>query len=756
MQPRINHAVERIGKLIDKARPSMVIVFGDRAMARLSKDKQAMRKRGCVLDVKGIPAVGSLDVFMDAGDVEYEDQVNLIGYAADKAAHGFLGKHPHSLAKLKPNVKLANTPKDVALLRKDLEGAKRMAMDLETTGLGPFSDILTMQFATSEDIAWVVPITHKDSALDKKEIEKLRSWMRAFFGRRMDWSDKPFCVGQNFGFDMRVLMNWLGLRYWHMPIWDLQAGEYLLDENLKELESHGAPAYNLSQMLSSHDNHFYQEAEFSKESRMDLARHALKGSVLDYCAMDAQACLAIQSKQVERAGHVTHNEGSYKREYVRLMLVHMSSMVRVFSVMQCRGTMFDLNWIYELGSPDGKFMQRRKNALDALRKLPEIKKANKRLVKAASGNTRSLFDGADGADQLFSPKKREHMEMLCVNVLKLKGLKKTKKGDKISFDKKFLAEHDHLPAIRYIRELSAINKIKETYIDGFIGRIESSDDCSMDNRIRPEFRFVKTVTGRSSSENPNMQNIPEHGADAKDIKRMFVVPPMSLHFEADFSVHEIRCMAIVSGDKNLSKVFKNVHGMVARHRRVQSDKTREKMVVEGDVHRQNYSAFTGVGITDVTPEQRQASKGISFGVIYGMSDNSLAITIGQSMDKAKKIKAKFFSLYSKSKDFLDGSADHAKRELYITSPIGRRRNLPGYIMGNDKVNAALDRRAFNSVIQGLGQRLRGDERRSVFARHVPRHGRVDREGHGHRRQRKARQRQDGFDVFALWSELHGA
>ena len=704
-------AAKRIESIVKKLEPDRIIVMGDGAALEMTGDPNVKYRRGREEKYKGVPMFtgldlnlrilsakeGSADSDLSVGEI---NRMNLLGYTVENMANGLLGKNPFDLSKLKANPKLVESEKDLDVMLSELRKAKRIAFDTETTSLSPFTDILTAQFAVSEDRGWVLPITHQDCRLSSKTLERARKELRSLFGKKRDWGDhRTFVVGQNAGFDMRVLSNWMGLKYWYMPIWDTQAGEYLLDENIAALKLFGTPAYNLTQIATKYGNDFYKKSDFSKKHRLLLAKKSLAGAVLNYCAMDVQILLGIQRMQTERAEKIPHNQGDYLSTYRHTMLTHMSTMVRVLSTMIHRGIVLNMEWLIHLKSSDSPLEKLRRETLTDLRKTRELIKTEQRLRRRNKLPERSLMTAEDS--NVFDLGKQTHKKTLFMDVMGLEPLRLSKKKKEPAFDKAFLAQYGHLAPVALAQRLTELKTLQNTYVDSYLKRQENSNDVGIDGRIRPEYGYTATITGRSNSKNPNLQNTPNHGQHAKHIKRLMTTPPMSLGWEADFSAHEVRCWMLLSRDANLLRLFQNMSDIIRRHRRKQTKKTLEDMRVSADLHRLNYAMFNGGTAADVTAEQRQDAKGIVFGTVYGMSEKSLGVTIGKSAKQAAVVQQKFFDTYKDAANWLSAVEKSTARDLYITTPLGRRRNMPGYMVPDGRARKALDRRARNSPIQGI-------------------------------------------------------
>ena len=707
------HAEDRIGRIIGTLDPDRIVVMGDNAAAAMSGDKEIRRKRGRAHRFGSTPMFNGIDLDMrmfrsgksEDQDMDVRDvtRLNLLGYAARNMAHGLLGRNPYDLSHIEPKARLAASRKDLDRMFAELDGAPHFALDIETTSLSPFTDILTIQTATSEKKAWVVPVTHSDGTLDADDLEYAKKRFRKLFGRKRRWwrPGDQFVIGQNIEFEIKVLSHWLGLDYWYMPVWDTQAGEYMLDENIKALETYGTPAYNLAQMAASYGLDFYDNKDFSKDDRTRLSVVPLDKEALAYCAMDVQCLMGIRRMQMARACAIEHGKGNYAEEYERVMLLHMCSMVRACSVMQHRGMMLDQGRLTLLASHDSPLEKEKQKLVDEFENTPEAKKAERTLQQKNRLPSRSL-DGDGTSETLFDIGKREHKELLYLKTMKLEPLRRSGKTGQPSFDAKFLKHYEDRKPVECIGRIKELETTVNNFVVPWMKQMEGSEG---DGRMRASYSYTATITGRLSSSKPNFQQVPNHATYASYIKRLLVSPPMCLAWEGDFSAHEVRCWQILSGDENLRKLFLNAHDVAVSHRRKQTKKSLERMKLEGDVHRQNYAMFNDMDVKDVTASQRQDSKGLTFGTMYGMSDQSLGVEIGKPAKQAAELQRRFFDRNKKAERWLLKSEKQAAERYYVSTPLGRRRNMPGYMFPDGNLRRALGRRTRNSPIQGMASDL---------------------------------------------------
>lgn len=707
----IGAATKRMRRIIKKIPHTHLLLMGDTVASKILDDPDANTKRLWVHDLKGTPTVNTIGIDRsfsasksDDDDLDDDaiDQANILGYASRCIQNLILGYNPYHID-VKPKAKLIKTIKEFDALYKELKKAKRVAVDTEGTSLETIENKLaTIQFATSSDIGYVIPWYHQDSTWSVSEFKYLRKKLRKLFtsnGTEYKGTKTKFLIGQNFGYDIRVLSKELNIRYWSHNTWDLMAGEFLLDENIKVLRTYGTSAYSLAQICMNYGCDFYYTATFSKAQRTLIAHQELTQEVLDYTTMDVQVMIAIQEQQMKRASNILHvDDKPYTKDYHRLMLTQLSSMIRVMSIMKYRGNTIDIEYLLSLLRPDSPISSKIDELTKEFYELPEVKKASKLLNEDKGAPSGGLFGQSFSS---FNLSKKAHLQTLFIDVLGLEPLRYGKKGDP-SFDKMFLKTYEEdNRSVAIINDLNKLGKLKSSYIDAFYGHVEESHDGRIDKRLRPDFGYTGVVTGRSNSSKPSFQQIPEHSADAKIIKRMFISPPMVLPFEADYSAHEVRCWGIAADDDSVKSSFLNIHNLIIKYRHDPTEKNLKRKETEGDPHKQNYHKFTKVPLDKIDKVMRQQAKSIVFGALYGKGVNSLARDVNMTPKQAEELLNKFFKEFHKGKAWLKQMVTYAQEHLFAVSPIGRRRNLFGNLSGHNAMRAAVQRRAQNSPIQGF-------------------------------------------------------
>lgn len=247
-----------------------------------------------------------------------------------------------------------------------------------------------------------------------------------------------------------------------------------------------------------------------------------------------------------------------------------------------------------------------------------------------------------------------------------------KKGEKQSTGVEVLQKLvDKHEIIKPIMDYRTYSKLLTTYAEALPKYI-------VDGRIHTNFNQTETATGRLSSDNPNLQNIPIRTELGRELRKAFVPRDGYIFIDADYSQIELRILAILSGDENLIDAYKGT----------------------ADVHSKTASEVFGVDIKDVTPELRRKAKAINFGIVYGMSSYGLGEDLHIDTKEAKLYIEKYFARYKKVKEYLDRTVEEAKTKGYTKTYYGRIRPIPEFRVGNAMQKAFAKRVAMNSPIQG--------------------------------------------------------
>ena len=252
--------------------------------------------------------------------------------------------------------------------------------------------------------------------------------------------------------------------------------------------------------------------------------------------------------------------------------------------------------------------------------------------------------------------------------------KKSSKGSWSTDEETLLALADRSPIIDAILDYRATKKLLSTYIEPFPGYISPRD-----GRVHTTFNQALTATGRLSSSNPNLQNIPIRTERGKEIRKAFVAgTPGALIMSADYSQIELRIMAHLSCDAHLVDAFR--HGL--------------------DVHAATAAKIFGIPIGEVTPDQRRIAKTANFGIMYGISSFGLSQRLRCSRAEAKKIIDDYFASFPSIRSFIDDTVAAARETGYVETLFGRRRYIADINSKNVTVRSLAERNAVNAPIQG--------------------------------------------------------
>lgn len=256
--------------------------------------------------------------------------------------------------------------------------------------------------------------------------------------------------------------------------------------------------------------------------------------------------------------------------------------------------------------------------------------------------------------------------------LKLPVYKKTKSRYSTDVDvlEKLKKEH---PVIEKILEYRSLTKLNSTYVEGLIPYINPET-----GRIHSCFHQTITATGRISSTEPNLQNIPTREELGKQLRKVFKPKEGYIYIDADYSQIELRVLADISKDEHMVEAFKN----------------------DADIHKQAASKVLGIPIEEVTKEQRSSAKAVNFGIVYGISDFGLGEQLGISRKQAKEYIEQYLSKYSGIKKFMDDIVEEAKEKGYVETLFHRRRYIPELNSNNYMVRQFGMRAAMNTPIQG--------------------------------------------------------
>lgn len=514
--------------------------------------------------------------------------------------------------------KLIENEEDAKLLCRHLLTFKTVSMDTETTSIDPIeARLVGMSFSTAAGKAWYVAVPREtDAARRMVEI------FRPFFE-----NEEILKVGQNLKYDINVLAT-TGVRV-KTPMFDTMLAHYLVQPELRHNMDYLAEVYLKYQTV--HIEELIGPKGKNQKNMGDLS----PAEISDYACEDADVTLRLMEplrKELES------NDLMKVFEEIEMPLMP------VLAKMERHGVVLDTKALAETG----RHFTERMEQLE-----------------------REIFELAGHSFTITSP--RQVGEVLFDELKLSEKAKKTKSGQYSTGEEVLEAIKGKHPIVGKILAHRGLKKLLSTYIDALPKLISPQT-----GHIHTSFNQAITATGRLSSSNPNLQNIPVRGDDGKEIRKAFVAEPGCIFFSADYSQIELRIMAHLSGDEHLVHDF-----------------------CEGrDIHAATAARVFHKPLEEINRDERRKAKTANFGIIYGISAFGLAERMEVSRSEAKALISNYFETYPKVKDYMDESVRIAKERGYIITKFGRRRYLADINSKNAIVRGYAERNAINAPIQG--------------------------------------------------------
>ena len=298
----------------------------------------------------------------------------------------------------------------------------------------------------------------------------------------------------------------------------------------------------------------------------------------------------------------------------------------------------------------------------------KILELNEEYSKLAGEYEQRVYELAGEVFNLNSPK---HLGVILFDKMKLPVVKKTKTGYSTDVEVLEKLSEDYEIA-EYILKYRSLNKLISTYLVGIL------DYIMEDDRVRTSYKQMITATGRLSSVDPNLQNIPVRTQEGKNIRKVFVADKNKVFIDADYSQIELRVLAHLSKDLVMMDSFKN----------------------DLDIHYKTASEVFGVPIEEVTDNQRRSAKAVNFGIVYGISDYGLSKDLNITRNEARQYIDGYLNTYPNIKNYMEEIVKLAKKDGYVTTILGRKRYIPEINSKNFNIRSFGERIALNTPIQG--------------------------------------------------------
>ncbi|MBU0674964.1 MAG: DNA polymerase I [Proteobacteria bacterium] len=503
-----------------------------------------------------------------------------------------------------------------------------VVIDTETTSLDPFiAELVGLSLCVSSDRAWYLPLAHRDS--EGQRVDGQLDPHRALEMLRPLLEDPAIPkLGHNLKYDYQVLVT-QGIRL-AGKLWDTMIASYLLDPARR---SHGLDdlCHEILQVrLTSFAEVTGGEGKGSGEANFALVAPP---AARDYSCEDVHGTLLLWEAFRPRLEEF---------ELWKLFDEVETALVPVLATMERNGILVDKQVLQGLTKEFGH-------------ELSLLEEETYRL-----------------AGESFNINSPKQLGQILFEKLKLPQGRKTKTGysTDVRVLEKLSVYHD-LPAV--VVNYRNLTKLKSTYVDKLLELIHPSDQ-----RIHSSFNQTVTATGRLSSTNPNLQNIPIRTEEGRRIRQCFVAAPGHLLLAADYSQIDLRVLAHYSGDHALLEAFQSGQ----------------------DVHRQTAIEVFRVSSGFVTSQMRRVAKTINFGIVYGMSAFGLSEQLNLSRKEAQTFIDRYFEHYAGVKRFMEEIVEQAREDGFVTTLLNRRRFLPDITSSNKTRREFAERTAINTPIQG--------------------------------------------------------
>ena len=514
--------------------------------------------------------------------------------------------------------KLIETEEDARKLFDFFITKQILCLDTETTSINPIdAELVGLSFSVEEGKAFYVAIP-----AERKKAERIVNIFKPLYE-----STKILKIGQNIKYDMEVLMNY-GVRL-AAPMFDTMLAHYVLQPEQKH--NMDILAETLLNYQTIHIDELIGPKGKSQKNMRDLS----PADICDYAAEDADITLRLYNVLKPRLKEADVEDLFYNIEM---------PLVPVLAEMEMNGVLLDTNALAETSKV---FTDR----------MTQIEK--------------NIYELAGHQFNIASPK--QVGEVLFGEMKIVDKPKKTKTGQYVTSEEVLQQLRSKAPIVDHILEHRGLKKLLGTYVDALPKLINPHT-----GHIHTSFNQAVTATGRLSSSDPNLQNIPVRGEDGKEIRKCFIPEPGCLFFSADYSQIELRVMAHLSGDKNMIEAFREGY----------------------DIHAATAARIYKEDINEVTRDQRTKAKRANFGIIYGITVFGLAERLEISRDEAKQLIDGYFETFPQVHDYMEKAKQLAREHGYAETFFHRRRYLPDITSHNATVRNFAERNAINAPIQG--------------------------------------------------------
>ena len=493
-----------------------------------------------------------------------------------------------------------------------------ISIDTETTSTAAIeAELVGLSFSVQENEAFYVPVT-----ANREEAQKIVNIFKPLYE-----DPKILKVGQNMKYDLEVLARY-GVTL-DGPMFDTMIAHYLIQPELRHNMDYMAEIYLNYQTI--HIEELLGPKGKNQKNMRDLAPE----QVYEYAAEDADVTLKLKNKL----------EAELKKYGAEDLFYHIEMpLMPVLAQMELNGVCLDTE-----------------SLKDTSKVLTDRMKEIEQRIYALAGMEFNIASPKQVGEVLFDKMKI------------VEKAKKTKTGQYVTSEEVLQSLKGKSEIVADILEHRGLKKLLGTYVDALPKLINPQT-----GHIHTSFNQAVTATGRLSSSDPNLQNIPVRGEDGKEIRKAFVPEPGCLFFSADYSQIELRVMAHLSGDENMIEAFREGY----------------------DIHAATAAKIYKETLESVTRDQRTKAKRANFGIIYGITVFGLAERLDISRDEAKQLIDGYFQTFPKVHDYMEHSKEVAREKGYVETLFGRRRYLADINSRNATVRGFAERNAINAPIQG--------------------------------------------------------
>ncbi|MGL4520059.1 MAG: DNA polymerase I [Phocaeicola sp.] len=545
-------------------------------------------------------------------------QPSLFGELASNGSADLFSSSLNTIESINCDYHLVDNEAGMADLVQKIFTFKSFSLDTETTGVDAITaQLVGMSFSYQANEAFYVPVP-----ADAEEAKKIVALFQPLFE-----NEEIEKVGQNMKYDLLVLRKY-GARF-KGPLFDTMVAHYVIQPELR----HGMDY--LAEIYLNYETIKIESLIGPKGKNQASMRDLPPTAIYKYACEDADVTLKLK--------HILHRELELNQAAALFYEVEMP-LVPVLTYMEEHGVRVDT---------------------EALKQTSELFTARLQQLE------REVHELAGKDFNLSSPK--QVGEILFEELKISEKAKKTKTGQYSTGEEVLEGLRDKHPIVGKILQHRGLKKLLSTYVDALPLLIDAKS-----GNIHTSFNQTVTATGRLSSSNPNLQNIPIRNEDGKEIRKAFVPDEGCLFFSADYSQIELRIMAHLSEDAAMIEAFNS----------------------GDDIHAATAAKIYKIPLEEVTREQRSKAKTANFGIIYGISVFGLADRMNVPRSEAKELIEGYFETYPRIKSYMDESIERAREKGYIETLFGRKRYLPDIHSRNSVVRGYAERNAINAPIQG--------------------------------------------------------